>query len=433
MPSLSTNKKILYGLGGIAMSLPDSVFTQWIFVLYVPDTGNVLVSARVFGLCYFAARVLGAIAEPVVGFWSDRFQSPSGRRLPFVRRVIIPFAVAFFLMWTPPIHHQHWANAIYIYLMMQAYLLCFPTVLTPYLALMPELTPDLRERVTITTFQAVAMMLGTILFAVMGLLLEVGGWLLLGGSVALMMLLSMAPTALVIREKPLAAPNPEGAGLLQSIWSLLQNRPFRYLVAATSLFFFGFNCVVMTLPFWVKVYLHEGDAMVTWLMIPFLAVTLILFAGIGPVVNRFGKYVMFMASLLSIAILLLMLAFVGFLPGLSPLLQIGLLTALLGVPMTGFSVLPFALLMDVIDYDEQRMGERREALFFAVQGTIQKIFLGFSGFAFSILAYMDGGNMVSVLGLRCVIGMAAFTSLLGFLVFLKYPIRERDGRIVVLE
>lgn len=433
MPYLSTNKKILYGLGGIAMSLPDSVFTQWIFVLYVPDTGKVLVSARIFGLCYFAARVIGAIAEPAIGFWSDRFQSPAGRRVPFVRRALIPFAVAFFLMWCPPVHGLHWINAVYVYLVMQAYLLCFPTVLTPYLALMPELTPDLKERVTLTTFQAVAMMLGTILFAVMGMVLELGGWLLLGGSVALMMFLSMAPTAFAFREKSSCGDRTEGANLPASIWSMLHNRPFLYLVLSTSLFYFGFNCVVMTLPFWVKVFLHQDEAMVTWLMIPFLVVTLVLFVGVGPVVSRFGKYSMFLASLLSIAVLLALFVFIGYLPGLPPLLQMGLLIALLGVPMTGFSVLPFALLMDVIDYDERRMGQRREALFFAVQGTIQKIWLGFSGFAFSVLAYMGGGNTVSVFGLRCVIGMAAVTSLLGFFVFLRYPLRERNGQIAVLE
>jgi len=423
MAYLTTRQKITYGLGGMAMSLPDSVFLQWIFMRYVPDSEHALVQAKVFGVLYLVARVTGALVEPLIGYWSDRFQSPSGRRLPFIRRGLIPFAIAFFLMWQPPIQSMHWLNAIYIFITMQCYLLCFPLVLTPYLALMPELTPDSGERVTLTTLQALSMMTGSILFAAMGIVLMYGGWIAVGGTVAIVMLLSMAPTALTIRERP-APTGKEREDLFRSIMALLQNRPFLYLVTSVTLFFFAFNCMLMALPFWVKIYLHKDDTMVAILMVPFLLMTLAFFTAVGPIVKRIGKRAAFLGTLISSTAIMALFTGVGCVSLASPLIQTAILIALMGLPITGFMVLPYALLADVIDHDQRRTGQRREALFFALQGTIGKIGLGFSGLAFSLLAYLGAGNTVSVLGLRCVTGLAAITSLLGFFIFLLYSLRE---------
>ncbi|HPO11864.1 MAG TPA: MFS transporter [Candidatus Hydrogenedentes bacterium] len=430
---LSWREKILYGLGGMAMSLPDTVFTQWIFMRYVPNAQEAVVNVKLFGFFYFTARIVGAIAEPVIGNWSDNFRSPSGRRLPFVRRTLIPFAFAFFMMWFPPVQGMHWVNAVYAYVMIQAYLLCFPTVITPYLALMPELTPDLNERVTLTTLQAVAIMLGTILFAVMGIVLKVGGWLALGLSVSFLMIVAMAPTALTIRERISEHRQHEKQNIFRSIRSMLDNRPYVYLVLSTTLFFFGFNSVVMALPFWVKIYLGKGEDMVTYLMAPFLVVTMVLFTAVGPAVKVVGKRLLFLFTMISITVLLGLFSCVGFFPLGSPLLQTAVLVALVGVPMTGFTVLPFTLLADVIDYDEKRTGQRREALFFAFQGTIQKVGLAFSGISFSLIAFLGSGNEASEMGLRCVLILAAVSSLAGFCVFLKYPLREREGKVEMID
>lgn len=413
------------------MALPDMVFSQWIFVRYIKDDASALAPAAWFGICFLIARVIGALAEPAIGHWSDTFRSASGRRLPFVRRGLVPFVFAFFLLWTPPIDHQHWLNAVYGFALMQAYLLCYPLVLTPYLALMPEMTSDLRERLTLTTLQAVFMLLGSIVFAAMGVILQLGGWLVVGGAVSLLVFTALLPTATVLREKPVLE-NREQLSLWTSIRWTVANRPFRHLALSTALFMFAFNIAVMGMPFWVKVYLGRSEETVTLLMLPLLGTTMALFTAIGPLVSRFGKFRVFAASIIGTACCMALLASVGYLPFGSPLAQMFVIVTLIGVPMTGFSALPFALLADVIDYDEQRTGHRREAIFFAVQGTIQKVFIGLAGLAFSILAYWGPGDNVTEFGLRLVTGSGAAAALTGLAVFCLYPLRERDGKVICL-
>lgn len=431
MERMSAWRKVIYGMGGLTMSLPDLVFMQWIFLRYVPGDENALVPARLFGVLVFSARVIGAVAEPMIGHWSDNCRTRIGRRLPFIRIGMLPMALFFFLMWMPPVDHQHWMNSVYAFILMPAYLLCFPTVITPYLALLPEITTNLRDRVGLATIQAAFVMIGTILFAGMGLVLNKGGWPAMAGMIAAIILIGIGPVAWTTREKTHAAIAPgERSRLLPSILSALKNRAFRRLVGGTALVFFGFNCVLAALPYWVTIFLERDKDAVSLLMAPFLAVTMVLFVAIGPLVGRFGKYRVFLASILGISIGLALFSLTGLVPWGDPFTQMLVLVSLLGVPMTGFIALPFALLADVIDYDEKLTGRRREALFFAVQGTIQKTLLGCAGLTFSIVAYTGPGSTISVAGLRGVTLIAAAAGLLGFFVFAKYPLRESGGVVV---
>lgn len=425
MSTLPFRKKLAYGLGGLSMALPDSVFIQWIFVRYAADPQHALVSPYWFGLLFLTARTIAAMAEVAIGHFSDHFASRWGRRMPFIRIGIVPFALAFFLMWTPPIAHQHWLNALYIYVMMQSYLLLFPTVLTPYLALIPEMTSDPNERVTLTTLQAFAVMVGTILFALMGVVIERGGWYFAMVLVSMGMLIGMLPFALTHREPPSVKSEQGGEPLLRAIWSVLHNRPFLHLVFATSLFFFSLNSMQMMLPFWVRVFLHDSDSKVTILMAPLLLVTMGLFVFVPWLAARIGKYPMFLASIGGMMVCMALFLGIGKLPLGSPLLQTGIVMALIGVPMASMAAMPFALMADVIDYDEKRTGRRREALFIALQGTIQKVFAAFTGITFARLAYLGPTGEVTVTGLRSVVILTTVVCLVAFLIFKGYPLRER--------
>ncbi|MCP4643453.1 MAG: MFS transporter, partial [bacterium] len=92
-------------------------------------------------------------------------------------------------------------------------------------------------------------------------------------------------------------------------------------------------------------------------------------------------------------------------------------------------VLPFALLADAIDYDEQLTGQRREAIFFGLQGVVQKLMIGISALTFGFIVYE--GDVVTVTGLRTVAAAAAVSAVIAFAIFLTYPLRERDGKVVL--
>ena len=95
------------------------------------------------------------------------------------------------------------------------------------------------------------------------------------------------------------------------------------------------------------------------------------------------------------------------------------------------AVMHFAALSDVVDYDEQLTGKRREAIYFGVQAIFQKTMIGISIAAFGIIAFIGSDSNVSEIGLKLVWVAAAASFLIGFFVFMKYPIREKNGGIVI--
>jgi len=429
MAGVSLKSKIAFGMGGIALTLPDMVFTQWIFMRYVPNEKDALLSASVFGMIFLVARVCGAIAEPLIGHWSDSCRTRWGRRLPFIRFGLLPLVIFFFLMWHPPTMAPFWIRAMYAYLVIQIYLLFYPGVLTPYLSLLTELGEESLDRVSLMTAQGVFVMLGSVVFALVGIVLNRWGWTVMALLVAFLTFVSLLPIGITAKERNIPSKDEKNVSFIQSAIWVLRSRSFLHLVFGTSFYFLAFTCIVMSLPFWVKVYLGKGEEVVTYLMLPLLAITLVLFVFVEPLVKRFGKYRVFAVTLLMASIGLFILSGVGYYPVGSPLIHLLFVVLWMGIPVAGLAVLPFAILTDVIDEDEQKTNTRRDAIFFAIQGTIQKIFIGVSGGVFSVLAYWGSGSNVTEQGLRLVAVAGGIAAFIGFLIFLGYPLKNVDVNV----
>jgi len=433
MAELSMGRKAAYSMGGIAMNLTNLVISQWIYKLYVPSPQEALVPVWLFGAIFFLGRLTDGITDPLVAYWSDQLRSRRGRRIPFILFGLGPLALVFFLLWLPPTPGLHWSNALWAFVFIQAYFVLYTIVVTPYLALIPEITSDLRERVNITTLQAVAVMVGTAVFAVIGVVIEAWGWAALGGVVAALCIVSFAPTLVWIREHPRPVAD-EGAeqrfGLIEWMRLTFQNRPFLHLVVATSFYWFGLNLLIMLVPYWVQDLLGLGEGDVPILMGPFLAMNLVCFFVFNAAAKVWGKHAAFLVTLAGSALVVPALSLVGHLPFGSALVQSAVVMGLIGVPTAGFMMLPFALLADVVDYDEQLTGQRREAIYFGMQAVLQKTMIGASIFAFGMLVL--GGQTTSIAGLKAVPLVAATSFVLGFVTFLRYPLREREGKVTYI-
>lgn len=390
MAGLPFRTKAFYGLAGITMNLPDLIIMQWLLVRYVPPDKPHLVPAALFGGMILAARAIEATGGTVIAHLSDVCQSRWGRRLPFMRFGLLPFALVFFLLFHPPLGHLHWINAVYAMVLIPAYFLLYGTIVTPYLALMPEITSDLKERVDLTTFQSVFILMGAFLFAGIGIMLDQWGWTVVIGGAALLIIVCFIPVSTQVREKPRPQNHEQRLTLAQSLWLALKNRPCRYVLAATSVYWFALNAIIALVPYWVVNFLGRSEADVTKLMALFLVVNLAFFFVFNALAARWGKYVLMLATFLGTGFVLMLLCLVGYLPFGSDFLQSAIVMAMFGAPVAGFMVLPFAVLGDVVDYDQTLTGRRREAIFFGVQGIFQKLMLGASVLTFTIVPYLGG-------------------------------------------
>jgi GPH family glycoside/pentoside/hexuronide:cation symporter len=307
----------------------------------------------------------------------------------------------------------------------------YTVVVTPYLSLIPELTSNLNERVDITTNQARFILLSMVLFGLAGLAIDLGGYALMGGLVALLVIFSFAPTVLFIKEKkkPPAEMKREG-NLLSWIGLTFKNPAFFHLAISTAFYWFALNLMLLVVPFWVTKFLSLREGYVLVLMLPFIVMNFIFFAVFNRSSKTFGKYRMFVWIFIGSFLAFPLLALVGWLPVQNHLVQSAVVMAVIGIPVAGFYVLPNAILADVADYDRELTGQKREAMYFGVQAIFQKAMIGLSILIFGFVAYMGGADVVTEMGLKTATATAGLACLVGLAFFWKYPLREIDGRVV---
>ena len=103
-----------------------------------------------FGLIIF----IDAFWDPLIGQWSDRFQSRLGRRHPFLYAGMVMVPIAIYLRWHPP---TGWSDmALVGYILVTGLLMNLSTSLfdVPSAAMGPELVTDYNERNVLMSYRS---------------------------------------------------------------------------------------------------------------------------------------------------------------------------------------------------------------------------------------------------------------------------------------
>jgi GPH family glycoside/pentoside/hexuronide:cation symporter len=108
--------------------------------------------------------------------------------------------------------------------------------------------------------------------------------------------------------------------------------------------------------------------------------------------------------------------FMGFIPVIPKVAQAFLFVPFLGVPMAAVFTFPNALMADIIDYDELRTGMRREAMYYGIHATLEKLASALFPAILALLLLL-GSTADDPWGIRLVgpvAGLAVFIAMLSF-------------------
>jgi MFS family permease len=133
IPQPEGRRALIWSLGLGAFGLAFSITTT---AAYLPPLLGEFTDSTSLIAAVLAAEGIFAIALPlVVGPWSDTFQTPIGRRRPFMLVALPPMAFCLLLM---PFMPRFWLAAIVVFAFFFAYYLFEP----PYRGLYPDLLPQ---------------------------------------------------------------------------------------------------------------------------------------------------------------------------------------------------------------------------------------------------------------------------------------------------
>ncbi len=443
LPLLS---KLLYASGSLGANITFQTIAAWLIFFYSPPEDaerSPLVSIGVVGLILVVGRVIEAVDDPLIGYWSDVTRSRWGRRLPFIVFGTPVLALTFFLLWTPPVGHESLWNGLYLFVLLEAFFLANTLVGGPYDALLPEIATSSQERVSISVWKVLFGAVGAgIVFLLGGPLIATWGFMGMGLFMAATTFVSRYLPVLGVRGRIRRQVGASSFSFVGAVRQTLANSQFRAFVPAFVLFTVAQVMLTQWLPFYVDVTLR--DTVVHLPLLPDLEKTeakvtlltaLFFFPLLGSVplmswlAARTSKRRVYGASMLLCGLYFPLLFFFGFLPGVPKLAQSFFLLGL-GVPLAGLFVFPNALLADIIDFDERRTGERREAIYYGIQATLQKTGLGLAAGIFVLVLAVFGKSADDPLGIRLIGPVAGACALAGYAVFARGYRLTDEGRLI---
>ena len=446
--------RLVYAFGSFGGNVISRSKDLWLIYFYAPPADADIqkrVPIMVLGALFTAARLIDALDDPIIGWWSDRTRSRWGRRIPFVVLATPFYGVFFVLLWMPPIAGESVANALYFFVMLEAFHLFSTLSGGPFESLLPEIAVTSKGRVSIVTWQVFFGTLGAAVALVgSGIIRDAFGFQAMAISMAVMgmaaryIALSGAWRHVRLDVEP-ARVNP-----VEAIRSTFTNNQFLFFLPTFILFNMAISMMTAALPFWSGAVLM-GDlpsdiakveagnpatlqlfrlefgvaegTVVALLTAAAIIVVLLCLPLVYRMSLRRGKAWVYSTAMLIGGVYLPFIAFMGFLPGIDKLLQAVFFVALIGLPMTAVFTFPNAIMADIIDYDELKTGMRREAIYYGSQATLEKIASALFPLILASLLVL-GSTAANPLGVRLIGPVAGLSALLGFLAFRGYTLPD---------
>ncbi|WP_200359377.1 MFS transporter [Pelagicoccus mobilis] len=445
---VSNTEKLAYGAGAVAENAMQNAVTNMANPFF-----NVAlnVAPGLLGTAAMIFRIWDAITDPIMGWISDRTESRSGRRRPYIITGAILGGILFALMWWCPMgmspsFYFAWYMGISI-----LFYTAFTVFGVPYVALGYELSPDYHERTRVMSFR-------TWFQSVAGFGIQWLFWLtqrdMFDGTVdgmrwvgigfgAIIIIMGVIP-GIFLKERKLTSQelktNREKLGF-KSVISVFKVKPFLYILGAMVTAITGMFLVII-FGFYINVYyVFGGDMPAASLVLgasgtAYHACCMASIPLVAWVSTKLGKKMalqIFIAAAMVGTISKLWL----FTPE-NPWLQ--LITVFLLAP--GFSALwtlLASMTADVTDWDELDNGTRREGAFGAFYGWTMK--LGFalcffiSGFILEWTGFDAalGGDQSSATlnSMLLLYAWLPFLGLVGAMLFVwRYPITEAVAKEV---
>jgi GPH family glycoside/pentoside/hexuronide:cation symporter len=395
-------------------------------------TDVLLIAPATMGLLFGLSRLWDAIADPFVGFLTDRTRSRHGRRRPWILASALPLGLTFAMLWAPPAALAGPALLAWIAVALFLFYTAIAMLDVAHSALGAELTDAYHERTRVFGVRRIVFGLGSLL--AVGALAAfdafpdrraVGAVVgVVGGVVAFA---AIAWMVLHVRERPefrdRGSDHP-----LRAFADVWRNPHARVLLVVFLIQQLGVVSLTTVMP-----YLSEYVLLTpSWTFAYILAIFGASILGV-PICLRIAPHVSKKAGLIAgMAVIGVAISALWFAREGDVWLVLAVST-LGGLAAGGIDVLFPSIQADAIDWDELRTGERKEGAYFAAWAFASKgagaLASTLVGFALSGIGFVPNAVQTpeAQQGLRLLAALApAVLYGIGIALFLQFQLGERE-------
>lgn len=360
--------KVAWGFGSVGTITVLNVSALLLLYFMTQVVG---LAPALAGTLLFAAKLVDAVAAPVLGVVSDRTRSRWGRRRPYMFAGAFVSALAIGLLFHPPTGSS---AAAYLFACLLLLALGYTLFNVPYLSMPAEMTDAPLERTSIMSWRIAFVSAGGLLTGFAPQLAQQWGggftgygrvgWLL--AAIVLVAFLVAVAAASRTRELPVAS---RPAGAFARFGVVFRNRPFLLILAAKVCQLVGLASLTASALFLFKHVLGADEALIgVWILVQ--TGTSMASMPIWTRLNRLAdKRTLYIIGCVGFAAVTSTWTFAGADEPSGLIYGRGVLAGFFsgGLLLMGQSLLP-----DAIDWDCRRSGERREGVYAGAYSLIEK-------------------------------------------------------------
>ena len=426
---LGTGTKLLYGVGDIGNAMVNSAIQFFLMVFY---TDGALIAPAIAGSALLIGKIWDAVNDPLFGWISDRTTSRFGKRRVYMIFGALPLSISVMLVWFVP---GGLADPL-VFLWIVGTFVFYDTMNTltsvPYYALTAELTQDYDERASLTTFRMVmgvpAYLVGAALTPMLVGFFAVKqtGYGFTGILYGLIAAAVLWIAAAGLKERPEISRAKSKIPPLRAFLTTFKNRHFVRLIAAYLIANMAF-ALIQTLMAYFLIYQLKMDQktqvpVVMFLLLVSIGVFLFPWKMLSDRINKGPAYA------LGLGIGGLAVACTFLLPhAQTPWIYVIAIAA--GVGFSANWVFPWAMVPDVVEYDQLETGEHRGGIYYGVWGFTSKLTaalgIGLSGWVLQLFGFVPNVEQSArtLLGIRLFFGpLPAIVLSVALPLLIWYPI-----------
>ena len=450
---LTKKEMWIFAIGQLGWSILGGIINTWLVTFYLPTQGSVESGAKfyvptglvifgvltVLGLITFICRIFDAVTDPWIASLSDRSRNPKGRRIPFMQKAAVPFAVITVLVFFAPVEKISTINIIWVLGFLILFYLFMTMYCTPYNALISEFGKTQEDRMYISTAISLTFFFGTLIaylpfvFAsfLQSTVSYAWSYRILFIILSVLALVCMLVPCVMLKEKEFVDAEPCESNAIKSLAKTFRNRNFRRFAASDIAYWIGLTLFQTGLPFFVKVSMQLDEFYTTVFLGAMTVLSACFYPFVSGMVAKHGKKKLVIIGFFGLALAYIITALIGVIPGLTGIIPGALIVIIAAFPMALLGIIPQAIVADVAEQDAILTGEKREGMFFAARTFAMKFGQSVAMLVFTSLAVlgttqnlMSNDLTASPFGLRIVAVAAVCFCVLGAIILMSYDEKE---------
>ena len=371
---VSTGLKVAWGFGSVGTV---TVLTINSLLLLFFMTSVLGIAPALAGTLLFAAKLIDAVAAPILGGISDNWTGRMGRRAPFLLAGAFVSALGVALVFNPPVSFDEmlptWILGCLIVIA-----LGYTLFNVPYMAMPAEMTDLPVERTSIMSWRIIFISFGGL---ITGLAPQVAtalgggrvGYGAVGLILAAVVMVAMLSTFGAARRTRQVSSAAQVGGINRYL-VVLQNRPFMLIIAAKICQLIGLASLTASILFLMNNVLLQPESTVGFYVMASTVATLIAMPIWVRLGRHFSKRTLYVAACLLFACLSSSWLLAG---ANEPLVLVLLRGFLSGIFSGGLLLMGQSLLPDAIDQDCRKSGVRREGVYAGAYSFVEKASMAF--------------------------------------------------------